>query len=192
MPYSRSLRRPSSLIQSVVQAGDSTVRTFGCANAGALQRQLDLQRDHVHRRAAGIGRRDRDLDMAVADRDVAQHAEIGDGQHRNFGIDHLRRRVPGAPAQIGIAEQRRSPCRPRKRPLHRLQFAEEMAEMLAVPAAAAALLHPVVLRQRQRRFAARRRRPSSAIAHASVAGSIAMPASIRPRSLSSTSNISPV
>ena len=29
MPYSLSLRRPSSLIQSVVQAGDSTVRTFG-------------------------------------------------------------------------------------------------------------------------------------------------------------------
>src|SRR5229473_8217336 len=28
MPYSRSLRRPSSLTQSVVQAGDSTVRTF--------------------------------------------------------------------------------------------------------------------------------------------------------------------
>ena len=28
MPYSLSLRRPSSLIQSVVQAGDSTVRTF--------------------------------------------------------------------------------------------------------------------------------------------------------------------
>ncbi len=29
MPYSLSLRRPSSLIQSVVQAGDSTVRIFG-------------------------------------------------------------------------------------------------------------------------------------------------------------------
>ena len=28
MPYSRSLLRPSSLIQSVVQAGDSTVRTL--------------------------------------------------------------------------------------------------------------------------------------------------------------------
>ena len=31
MPYSRSLLRPSSLIQSVVQAGDSTVRTVGRA-----------------------------------------------------------------------------------------------------------------------------------------------------------------
>ena len=29
MPYSLSFLRPSSLIQSVVQAGDSTVRIFG-------------------------------------------------------------------------------------------------------------------------------------------------------------------
>ena len=64
--------------------------------------------------------------------------------------------------------------------------------MLAVPAAAAALLHPVVFRQRQRRLARRHRKSSSAIARARLAGSIAMPASIRPRSLSSTANISPV
>ena len=50
-------------------------------DAGAFQRQLDFQRDHVHGRTAGIGRRDRDLDAAVMDPDVAQHAEIGDGQH---------------------------------------------------------------------------------------------------------------
>jgi hypothetical protein len=36
-PYSCSLRRPSSLIQSVVQAGDSTVRTV--LDPGALQRE---------------------------------------------------------------------------------------------------------------------------------------------------------
>ena len=103
MPYSLSLRRPSSLIQSVVQAGDSTVRIFGCAKAFALQRQLDFERDHVHRGTAGIGRRDRDLDAAIADRDIAKHAEIGDGEHRNFGIDHLRRDIPRALPQFGIA-----------------------------------------------------------------------------------------
>src|SRR6185437_12791020 len=48
---------------------------------------------------------------------------------------------------------RTSPCRTWKCPLHRLQFAEQVPEMLAVPAAAAAPLHPVILRQDQRRFA---------------------------------------
>ena len=41
------------------------------------------------------------------DLDLAQHAEIGDGEHGYFGIDHLRRRLPGAPAQIGIVEDGR-------------------------------------------------------------------------------------
>src|SRR5689334_5520262 len=45
-----------------------------------------------------------------------------------------------------------SPCRPRETALQRLQFAEEMAEMLAVVADAATLLHPVIGRKRQRRL----------------------------------------
>src|ERR1700739_2502801 len=57
--------------------------------------------------------------------------------------------VAGARHRYG----QRSPCRPRKGSLHRLQFAQEMAEMFAVPAAAAALLHPVIFGQTQRRFA---------------------------------------
>src|SRR3954451_24061501 len=45
-----------------------------------------------------------------------------------------------------------SPGGTRKGALHRLQLAEQMAEMFAVPAATAALLHPVVVWQRQRRL----------------------------------------
>src|SRR3984957_1491546 len=47
----------------------------------------------------------------------------------------------------------RSPCGTWKCPLHRLQLAEQMAEMFAVLAAAAALLHPAAFGQNQRCFA---------------------------------------
>ena len=102
MPYSLSFCRPCSLIQSVVQAGDSTVRTFELRKPFALQREFDFESDHVHRGATGIGRRDRDLDAAVGHRDIPQHAEIGDGQDRDFRIDHGRRDIPCALPQIGI------------------------------------------------------------------------------------------
>ena len=98
----RSLSRPSSLIQSVVQAGDSTVRTVGRAMPARSSASSISSAIMFMAGTAGIGRRDRDLDTAVMDLDLAQHAEIGDGQHGDFGIDHLRRRLPGAPAQIGI------------------------------------------------------------------------------------------
>ena len=63
------------------------------------QRDLDLERDHVHGRAAGVGRRDGHLDLAVAHLDVAQHAEIGDGEHRDLRVHHLGDRAPGELAQ---------------------------------------------------------------------------------------------
>src|SRR5437879_10671096 len=80
----------------------------------ALQREVDLERDHVHRRTAGISGRDRDLDAAIMDRDLAEYAEIGDGEHRDFGIDHARRNLPSALAQIRIAERRRHHVAPGK------------------------------------------------------------------------------
>ena len=121
-----------------------------------------------------------------SDRDVAQHAEIGDRQHRNLGIDHLRGGFPGAPAQIGIAEHSGSPCRPRKAsaastairsgdgrdaPLCRPLRPPCCIQLLFGSASVASLTTPVTVFSHcepQRR------------------GSIAMPASIRPRSPSST------
>ena len=43
------------------------------------------------------------LDAAVMNPDLAQYAEIGDGEHGYFGINDLRGRLPGALPQVGIA-----------------------------------------------------------------------------------------
>ena len=82
MPDSRSLRWPASVIQSVVQAGDSTVRTRAPSMPALRQRRGYVERDDRHRRTARIGRRDGHHDAVRPRRNVAQHAEIGDGERR--------------------------------------------------------------------------------------------------------------
>ena len=47
MPYSRSFRFPSSLIQSVVQAGESTVRTVTSCQPAARKARFDVRGDDV-------------------------------------------------------------------------------------------------------------------------------------------------
>src|SRR5277367_4323861 len=157
----------------------------------ALERKLDLQRNHVHRRTPRIGRRDLNLDTAVMDRDVAQHAEIGNRENRNLRIDHGRRNVPGALAQISIVEHgahhvapgkvrgidcnslRRWPrcslCRPLRPPCC-------IQSLFGKTSVASPKTSTTVSSQGARK----------------VAGSTAMPASTSARSLSSTANISPV
>src|SRR5271165_74479 len=156
----------------------------------ALQRQLDLQRNHVHGRTAGIGRRDRDLDMTTAHAYLAQHAEICDGENRNFRIDNARRGVPGALPQIGLVLQRYhvSPgnarciyCRSLRRwPRCSLCWPLRPPCCIQSPvgsaSVASAMTPEIVLSQSGRRLAL----------------SMATPLSIRPRSASSTANISPV
>src|SRR5665213_4571965 len=164
---------------------------FWARDAGAFQRQLDFERDHVHRGTAGIGWRDRNFDTAITDRNLAQHAEIGDGQNRDLRIDDGGRGVPRALAQIMIAEHggyhvapgndrcidcsslsrwpRCSLCRP-SRPPCCIQSAFGSDSVASLTTAVMVLSHDA--------------RKS--------AGSITMPRSIRPRSLSSTANISPV
>ena len=50
------------------------------------------RRDHVHRRAAGVGRGDRrprtGPSPSTAQADVADHAELADGEHGQLGVDH--------------------------------------------------------------------------------------------------------
>src|SRR5437763_10505905 len=157
----------------------------------ALQRQFDLQRDHVHRRTAGISRRDRDLDPAVMNCDLAEHAEIGDGEYRDFGIDHECRNFPCTLAQIRINESGRyhvasgkvrcidcsslrrwprcSLCRPLRPPccIHSLVGSASVASLTTSDS---------VSSQGARK----------------LAESMAMPASTSARSLSSSQNISPV
>ena len=90
-------------------ASERTVEADGRAEnlealvAGAAE--FDLERDYVHRRTARIGRGDRDFDVAVAHLDLAQHAQISNSEHRDFRIDHAGGRIPGAQAQIRIAER---------------------------------------------------------------------------------------
>src|SRR3954468_23303249 len=161
------------------------------ADAGAFQRQFDFQRYHIHGGTAGIGRRDCNLNTAVMDLDLAQYAEIGDGQHGYFGIDNLRRRFPGAPAQIGIVDDRRYHVAPGKvrcidcsslRRWPRCSLCRPLRPPCCIQSffgkASVASLTTLVI----------------VFSHCACngAGSTAMPASIRPRSLSSTSNISPV
>ena len=91
------------------------------------------------------------------DLDAAQHAEIGDRQHRDLRIDHLAAAPQRALAQVRSAQgPAASPGGSRIGPLHRLQLAQQMAEVLAVAAAAPALcIQP--LSGRERRLAARQR-----------------------------------
>ncbi len=97
-------------------------------DAGALQRQLDFQRDHVHGGTAGIGRRDRDLDRGrrrtATSRSTPRSAMVSTGIS---GSTTCAAASQARRAQVGIGCGA-SPRRPRKRALHRLQLAEEMAE----------------------------------------------------------------
>ena len=120
------------------------------------------QRDHVHRRAAGIGRRDRDLDAAVEDatsRSTPRSAMVSTGISGSTTVAAASQARCRRSASL---RERGHHVAPGKVALHRYcSSAQQMAEMLAVPAAAAALLHPAVVGQGQRRLARPRRTPSS-------------------------------
>ena len=62
MPCSASLRRPSSLIQSLDQAGVSSTRTRTSAYPASREPVHEVVAHGGHRRAAGVRRRDRHLD----------------------------------------------------------------------------------------------------------------------------------
>src|ERR1700688_897476 len=125
------------------------------------------------------------------DRDIAEHAEIGNRQNRNLGIDHGRRDIPGALPQFGVVEYRDHHVAPGKvrcidcsslsswprYSLWRPKRPPCCIQWLVGNASVASLTtDEIVLSQCGRK----------------LAGSTAMPASISARSLPSTSNISPV
>src|ERR1700689_304842 len=125
------------------------------------------------------------------DRDVAKHAEIGNGENRNLRIDPARRDIPGALPQFGVVEYpdhhaapgkvrcidcsslsrwpRCSLWRPNRPPC--------CTQALLGSASVASLTTDEIVLSHCGR---------------SVAGSAAIPASISARSPPSTSNISPV
>jgi len=148
MPYSLSLRRPFLASSSRGPGRRQHGPDFRAARCRRALGQFDLQRDHVHRGSRNRWR-DRNLDMAVADRDVTQHAEIA---MVSTGISD---RPPGGASQArrrrSASLSKRSPMSPPESSRHRLQFAEEWPRCsLCRPWAT--LLHPVVLRQNQCRF----------------------------------------
>ena len=135
MPYSRSLRRPASLIQSVVQAGDSTVRTRRLRQPGARQRGCHFHRDHPHGRAAGVGRGDRDLHSRrrrrpSTSRSTPRSAMVSTGISGSSPRPRRPRPVRAVRHCLG-----RSPGRPRIGALQMLHLGQQMAKVLAVPPA---------------------------------------------------------
>ncbi len=93
MPEARSFSRAASLIRSVDQAGALVEPDARVGKAVLREFGLDAERDHAHRRTAGIGRQDRDRDRArLVDGDVVQDPEVFDRQDRHLGVGHARRR----------------------------------------------------------------------------------------------------
>ena len=141
-----------------------------------------------------------DFDRAVDHPDIAQHAEIGNREHRDFRIDHgVCRDLAGARQQSGDFGLRRafgrgawSPFRPRIGALQELQFGKDEAEMLGMPAVAAAALHEASVGTLQRRFVEHVIDAFVDRPRAKRAESTATPASIKARSTASISNNSPV
>ena len=97
------------------------------ADVDAVHRSADVFLDRRHRRAAGVGRRDRDADVIAVDRDVAQDAELGDGHERKLGIDDGFDRSCG--------RRRASPCRALVLSGERLHLVEQLRKVRGVVAA---------------------------------------------------------
>ena len=95
IPNSLSLRRPSSVMSSVVHGGDSTVSTVGVGEARLRQRRLDGEADRERRRAARVGRGELDDDAPLSPLHPAQDAQILQRQHRNLRIEHRRSHAIG-------------------------------------------------------------------------------------------------
>ena len=82
---------PSAVIQSVLQAGASAVRTSTSAKPAAAQPAPQVVGDLAQRGAARVGRRDRHDQALALGRDVAQDAQVGHGQHGQLRVGHRRR-----------------------------------------------------------------------------------------------------
>ena len=100
MPYSRSLRRPSSLIQSVVQAGRALQRHARGPEAGGVDGVEHALLDHLGGGAAGVGGREHDLEAVVVGDHVAHDAEVAHRQRRHFGVEHAVQHLPRASTRV--------------------------------------------------------------------------------------------
>ena len=97
MPCSASLRAPAAVIQSVVQAGLQHRADLDVGEAGRRQRGAPGRRASRHRRAAGVGRRDRRRRRrrrrtSRPPRSTPRSASVSIG---SSGSRHRRRRRPG-------------------------------------------------------------------------------------------------
>jgi hypothetical protein len=69
-----------------------------------VQRVHEVGAHDAHRRAAGVGRGDLDDDGAVLLPDVAQHAEVGQGEGRQLGVgDGLGHRARAMLANMALS-----------------------------------------------------------------------------------------
>jgi oxepin-CoA hydrolase/3-oxo-5,6-dehydrosuberyl-CoA semialdehyde dehydrogenase len=122
IPASASAAFPAGVIQSVVQAGCRATFTPTSPNPSCWSRRTQVVAHRRHRRTPGVRRCDRhDHGLVVADLDVTEDAELGQGQHRQLGVDDGRRNLPGtsppihALGQPGHQSRPRSSGRPRAR-----------------------------------------------------------------------------
>src|ERR1700751_3373270 len=128
--------------------------------------------------------------MIALDCDLAQHAEIGNGEHRNLRIDHACRSVPGPLVQIALFKRGYHVSPGKVRCIDCSSLRRWPRCSLCRP-----LRPPCCIQSFLGKFNVASPTTSDTVAShcaCSAEGSTAMPLSIKARSLSSASNISPV
>ena len=131
-------RGRAALIQSVVQAGARRMRRRapGPRPAASIA-SSDALLDHLGRRAAGVGRRDDDLEPVVVLDHVAHDAEVAHRDAGTSGSSTPSQHLPGALDARARSAARRSPHAPGKAALQVLHLGQDVAQVLAVHAALA-------------------------------------------------------
>jgi hypothetical protein len=131
----RSLRRPSALIQSVVQAGARRVRDRHRAEAGGRQRVVHALRDDLGGRAAAVGGRQHHLDGRRRLRPGCTSRTMPRSHTDSTGTSGSG--TPSAPPRRRSRSHGRpspSPARPGVLALQRLHLGQDEAHVLAVHA----------------------------------------------------------
>ena len=80
--------RPSSVIQSLVQAGLRAGPHLDVVESGVRQPATQLAPDYLERRTAGVCRRDSDDSVPPCDGHLAEDAKVSHGQLREFRVGY--------------------------------------------------------------------------------------------------------
>ncbi len=101
---------------------------------GSSAARQDLALDEIHGRASRVGGGDRDDDLVAFDGDVAEDANVVNGQHGYLRIDH-RLNTGRTRSLVDVAT---SPLQTGIRALHPLHLPQQVAQMLGMESGSAA------------------------------------------------------